>query len=54
MDTAPKEEIIGAQNLYQYDPTIVKYDPMAQPFSYFYVSISGQIEFGEFDDLDGL
>ena len=32
----------------------MSYDPGAQPFSYFYVSISGQIEFGEFGSLDGL
>ena len=25
-----------------------------QPFSYFYVTISGQIQFGEFLELDGL
>jgi hypothetical protein len=27
---------------------------MVQPFSYFYVGVAGQIEFGEFIGLDGL
>lgn len=27
---------------------------MSQPFSYFYLSVSGQIDFGEFMELDGL
>ena len=43
-----------ANNFFVYDKVNQPYDPMVQPYSYFYVSVSGQIEFGEFLDLDGL
>jgi B9 domain-containing protein 1 len=31
-----------------------EFDPQSQPFSYFYITINGQIDFGEFFELDGL
>jgi hypothetical protein len=49
-----REDMIKVENFYEYDPSLMSYDTGAQQFSYFYVSISGQIEFGEFGTLDGL
>eukprot|EP00494_Astrolonche_serrata_P004923 UN04938 len=46
--------MVKVENFYEYDPSLMTFDPAAQPFSYFYVSVSGQIEFGEFMELDGL
>ena len=45
---------MAKDNFLAYDPTMQTYDPLAQPFSYFYISIAGQIESGEFLNLDGL
>jgi hypothetical protein len=31
------------------------YDPKGQPYSYFYITVMGQIEYGEFNaEMDGL
>ena len=42
------------ENLYKYHPNTERFVPAKQPFSYFYVTITGQIEFGEFMGQDGL
>lgn len=42
------------ENMYKYHENTQSFDPLVQPYSYFYVTISGQIQFGEFMDLDGL
>ena len=42
------------ENLYKYHENTKPYDASIQPFSYFYVTVCGQIEFGEFLSLDGL
>jgi hypothetical protein len=41
-------------NYFTFHENMQHYDPKGQPFSYFYVTIMGQIQFGEFLDLDGL
>ena len=41
-------------NTYLYHENLQSYDPHGQPYSYFYVTVSGCIEFGEFLSLDGL
>ncbi len=40
--------------MYKYHENTQEYNPQTQPYSYFYVTISGQIEYGEFLELDGL
>ena len=45
---------IKEENYYKYHENVQEYDPKGQPYSYFYITIMGQIEFGEFIDLDGL
>ena len=42
------------ENMYKYHTNSQEFDPKFQPFSYFYTTISGQIEYGEFLELDGL
>lgn len=42
------------ENMYKYHENTQEYDPQTQPFSYFYVTLTGQIDFGEFVELDGL
>ena len=43
------------ENYYKYHENVAHFDPKGQPFSYFYITIMGQIEFGEFNrELDGL
>ena len=42
------------ENMYKYHPNTQPFDPKAQPFSYFYITITGQMEFGDFMELDGL
>tara|TARA_B110000285_G_C14769843_1_gene443479 strand:- start:362 stop:583 length:222 start_codon:yes stop_codon:yes gene_type:complete len=49
-----KNDLINLNNYYEYEESNDIYEPMVQPFSYFYVGIAGQIEFGEFIGLDGL
>ena len=48
------EQLAQVENFYLLDENNKKYDPLVQPYSYFYVSISGQIEYGNFLDMDGL
>jgi predicted RNA-binding protein with RPS1 domain len=36
------------ENMYKFHENTQSFDPQIQPFSYFYVTIMGQIEFGEF------
>jgi B9 domain-containing protein 1 len=48
-------EKLKEENYYKYHENVTNYDPKGQPYSYFYISIMGQVEFGEFTgDLDGL
>ena len=43
------------ENYYKYHENLTPYDPKGQPYSYFYITVMGQVEFGEFNaDLDGL
>jgi len=44
------------ENYYKYHENVAQFDPRGQPFSYFYITVMGQVEFGEFleDHLDGL
>lgn len=42
------------ENYYKYHENVSHYDPRGQPYSYFYITVMGQIEFGEFLNLDGL
>ena len=36
-----KDEMVNVDNFYEYDDTNQPYEPMVQPFSYFYVGVSG-------------
>jgi len=49
MDDKLKEE-----NYYKYHENVAHYDPRGQPYSYFYITAMGQVDFGEFLELDGL
>ena len=49
-----QEDMVNVDNFYEYDETNQAYSPMVQPFSYFYVGIAGQIEYGDFLNMDGL
>ena len=40
--------------MYKYHENTNEYDPQSQPFSYFYVTIAGSIQTGDFMHLDGL
>ena len=40
--------------MYKYHENTQTFDPVVQPYSFFYLTISGQIEFGEFIEHDGL
>ena len=42
------------ENMYKYHDNTQTFDPSAQPYSFFYITVTGQIEFGEFIDHDGL
>ena len=43
------------ENYYKYHENMSEYDPRGQPYSYFYITVMGQVDFGEFlGDLDGL
>lgn len=43
------------ENYYKYHENVSHFDPRGQPYSYFYITVMGQIQFGEFSaDLDGL
>ena len=54
IEAADRDELVRENNFFKYDNVIQPYEPLAQPFSYFYLTVAGQIEFGEFVDLDGL
>ena len=41
-------------NYYDYDKVNKPYEPLVQPFSYFYLALQGQVECGHFQELDGL
>ena len=48
-------EKLKEENYYKYHENVSYYDPRGQPYSYFYITVMGQIEFGEFTgELDGL
>ena len=40
--------------MYKFHENTSEYEPKSQPFSFFYLYVQGQIEFGEFAHLDGL
>lgn len=42
------------ENMYKYHDNTQPFEPGVQPYSYFYITLAGQIEFGEFMELDGL
>ena len=42
------------ENMYKYHENTQPFNPVVQPYSFFYITITGQIEFGEFIDHDGL
>ena len=42
------------ENMYKYHDNTQAFNPSQQPYSFFYVTIAGQVEFGEFMELDGL
>lgn len=48
------ENKLKEENYYKYHENVQEYDPRGQPFSYFYITVMGQIEFGEFLNMDGL
>ena len=40
--------------MYKFHDNTQPFDPSTQAYSYFYVAITGQIEYGDFMDMDGL
>ena len=40
--------------MYKFHENTSEFEPKSQPFSFFYLYVQGQIEFGEFAHLDGL
>ena len=48
------ENKLKEENYYKYHENVQEYDPRGQPYSYFYITVMGQVEFGEFLELDGL
>ena len=50
----PELEEKRDDNMYKYHDNTQMFDPKTQPYSFFYVTITGQIEFGDFLELDGL
>ena len=40
--------------MYKYHDNTKAFNPDTMPYSYFYVTIAGQIEYGDFMELDGL
>ena len=48
------EELVNQDNFYVYEESNQTYDPTVQPYSYFYLTVCGQIEYGSFLNLDGL
>ena len=49
-----KDELAKLNNYHAFDQVNKPYEPLVQPFSYFYLAIQGEIESGQFMDLDGL
>ena len=59
VDTKEEELKVGSkmmeENYFKYHENMANYDPKGQPYSYFYITVMGQIEYGEFtSDMDGL
>ncbi len=48
------EDKFKDENMYKYHENTLDFDPTIQPYSFFYLYVQGQIEFGDFPDLDGL
>ena len=48
------EDKFKDENMYKFHENTQEYNPAAQPFSFFYVYVQGQIELGNFPELDGL
>eukprot|EP00347_Sterkiella_histriomuscorum_P015246 403357756 len=48
------DEKLKEENYYKYHENLAHYDPRGQPYSYFYITVMGQVDFGEFMYLDGL
>ena len=42
------------ENMYKYHENTQTFEPSVQPYSFFYITVTGQIEFGEFIEHDGL
>ena len=40
--------------MYKYHENTLDFDPTTQPYSFFYLYVQGQIESGDFPELDGL
>ena len=48
-------EKLKEENYYKFHENMSNYDPKGQPYSYFYITVMGQIEYGEFNaEMDGL
>ena len=48
------DERLKEENYYRYHENLAHYDPRGQPYSYFYITAMGQVDYGEFPALDGL
>ena len=48
------EDKFKDENMYKYHENTLEFDPSTQPFSFFYLYVQGQIESGDFPELDGL
>ena len=55
-DQSRYSEDVNIDNPHEYSKheNLQSYDPIRQPYSYFYLAISGQIDSGEFNGSDGL
>ena len=54
LDRLEPEQLIGQENFFVYEEANANYDPSVQPYSYFYLNITGQIDAGHFLEEDGL
>lgn len=54
LENMSPEKLAQVDNFYVYDDVNKPYDPLVQPYSYFYVAVCGQVQYGQFMDMDGL
>ena len=54
LERVDPEELVKTDNFLTYEDSNQLYNPTVQPYSYFYITICGQIEFADFLHLDGL